>query len=151
MSSMPRPPRLAVRGIVMREGRLLLVNAWKGKDNIWCVPGGGVEPHSSLPDNLVREIHEETGLTVRVGAPCLVNEFHDPENDFHQVDIYFRCTITAGDPDGDWTDPEGIVSMRRWVKREEMAAILVKPDSLAAVAWKDPGAPAYDPLEPILR
>lgn len=151
MSLKPRPPRLAVRGIVMREGRLLLVNAWKGKDHIWCAPGGGVEPHSSLPDNLAREIHEETGLTVRVGAPCLVNEFHDPDHDFHQVDVYFRCTLIAGDPEGDWTDPEGIVSMRRWVTRAEMAALTVKPDSLAAVAWKDPGAPAYDPLEPILR
>lgn len=151
MSPKPRPPRLAVRGIVMREGRILLVNAWKGKDHIWCVPGGGVEPHSSLPDNLAREIHEETGLTVRVGAPCLVNEFHDPEHDFHQVDVYFRCTLIDGDPEGDWTDPEGIVSMRRWVTREEMAKLTVKPDSLAAVAWKDPGAPAYDPLEPILR
>ena len=151
MSPKPRPPRLAVRGIVMREGRLLLVNAWKGKDHIWCAPGGGVEPHSSLPDNLAREIHEETGLTVRVGAPCLVNEFHAPDHDFHQVDVYFRCTLIAGDPEGDWTDPEGIVSMRRWVTREEMAALTVKPDSLAAVAWKDPGAPAYDPLEPILR
>lgn len=135
----------------MREERLLLVNAWKGKDHIWCAPGGGVEPHSSLPDNLAREIHEETGLTVRVGAPCLVNEFHDPDHDFHQVDVYFRCTLIAGDPEGDWTDPEGIVSMRRWVTRAEMAALTVKPDSLAAVAWKDPGAPAYDPLEPILR
>lgn len=151
MSSKPRPPRLAVRGIVMREGRLLLVNAWKGKDHIWCAPGGGVEPHSSLPDNLAREIHEETGLTVRVGAPCLVNEFHDPDHDFHQVDVYFRCTLIAGDPEADWTDPEGIVSMRRWVTRAEMAALTVKPDSLAAVAWKEPGAPAYDPLEPILR
>lgn len=151
MSPKPHPPRLAVRGIVMREGRLLLVNAWKGKDHIWCAPGGGVEPHSSLPENLVREIHEETGLTVRVGAPCLVNEFHDPDHDFHQVDVYFRCTLIAGDPEGDWTDPEGIVSMSRWVTRPEMAALTVKPDSLAAVAWKDPGAPTYDPLEPILR
>jgi 8-oxo-dGTP diphosphatase len=135
----------------MREGRLLLVNVWKGKDHIWCAPGGGVEPHNSLPDNLAREIHEETGLTVRVGAPCLVNEFHDPDHNFHQVDVYFRCTLVAGDPEGNWTDPEGIVSMRRWVTRAEMAALTVKPDSLAAVAWKDPGAPAYDPLEPILR
>ncbi len=151
MNVKPRPPRLAVRGILMREGRLLLVNAWKGKDHIWCAPGGGVEPHSSLPDNLAREFHEETGMTVRVGPPCLVNEFHDPDSDFHQVDVYFRCTLIAGDPDGAWTDPEGIVSMRRWVTREEMVALTVKPDSLAAVAWKDPGAPAYDPLEPILR
>ncbi|MBI1417814.1 MAG: NUDIX domain-containing protein [Limimaricola sp.] len=145
------PVRLATRAIILREGRLLLVNAWKGRSHLWCAPGGGVEPHASLPDNLRREVHEETGLDVAVGAPCLVNEFHDPTGPFHQVDIYFRCRLLKGDPDGDWTDPEGVVSMRRWVTRAQMAALRVKPDSLAAVAWRDPGAPAYDPLEPILR
>jgi len=145
------PVRLATRGIIIRDGRLLLVNAWKGRSHLWCAPGGGVWPHASLPDNLRREVYEETGLDVAVGAPCLVNEFHDPGGPFHQVDIYFRCTLLGGDPDGDWTDPEGVVSMRRWVTRAELGQIRVKPDSLAAVAWRDPGAPTYDPLEPILR
>jgi 8-oxo-dGTP diphosphatase len=69
----------------------------------------------------VREVHEETGLVVEVGAPCLVNEFHDPDGGFHQVDVYFRCAIVgdARSTDG-WTDPEGIVNRRRWVTRAEM-------------------------------
>jgi 8-oxo-dGTP diphosphatase len=144
-------PRLAVRAIIFHDGRLLLVNAWKGRDHLWSAPGGGVEPHASLHDNLRREVHEETGLIVDVGVPCLVNEFHDPGGDFHQVDLYFRCTLISGDPTGAWTDPEGVVSHRRWVTRAEMAGMLVKPDSLAAVAWGDPDAVTYDPLEPILR
>lgn len=148
---MTRPIRLAARAIILHENRLLLVNAWKNHDKLWCAPGGGAEPHQSLHENLIREIHEETGLTVRVGEPCLVNEFHDPYGSFHQVDIYFRCEILSGDPFGDWTDPEGVVSKRRWVTREELAFQNVKPDSLAAVAWNDPDAPAYDPLEPIQR
>ncbi|WIV50094.1 NUDIX hydrolase [Marivivens sp. LCG002] len=148
---MLRPIRLAVRGIIMNENRLLLVNAWKGRTHLWCAPGGGAEPHQSLTANLKREIYEETGLGVMVGAPCLVNEFHDPGGDFHQVDIYFRCTLISGDPEGDWTDPEGVVSHRKWVTREELKTLRVKPDSLAAVAWEDPNAPPYDALEPILR
>jgi hypothetical protein len=32
-----------------------------------------------------------------------------------------------------------------------MAALTVKPDSLAAVAWGDADAPGYDPLELLLR
>ena len=144
--------RLAVRGILLHENRLLLVNAWPGgKSDLMCAPGGGVEPHQSLPDNLAREIHEETGLTVEVGEAVLVNEFHDPQGSFHQVDIYFRCTILAGDPFGDWTDPEGIVTDRRWVTRDEMAGLRIKPDSLASVVWDHDGTAAYDPLEPILR
>jgi ADP-ribose pyrophosphatase YjhB (NUDIX family) len=144
-------PRLAVRAVILRDDRLLLVNAWKGTATLWCAPGGGVELHQALDQALMREVHEETGLSVAVGKPCLVNEFHDPRGDFHQVDIYFRCTLTGGDPDGLWTDPEGVVTHRRWVTRSEMSRLRVKPDSLAAVAWGDADAPGYDPLEPILR
>jgi len=148
---MKRPIRLATRGIILHENRLLLVNAWKDWSDLWCAPGGGAEPHSSLPDNLAREIMEETGLTVAVGAVCLVNEFHDPNGSFHQTDIYFRCTITAGEIDHDWRDPEGIVTKRKWATRAQMADLHIKPDSLAAVAWGDADAISYDPLEPIVR
>jgi ADP-ribose pyrophosphatase YjhB (NUDIX family) len=148
---MERTPRLATRAVIVHKDRLLLVNAWKGRAHLWCAPGGGVELHASLPDNLRREVFEETGLTVTVGPPCLVNEFHDPGGTFHQVDIYFRCTLTHAEIDPDWRDPEGIVSMWRWVTRQEMARLRVKPDSLAAVAWSDAAALSYDPLEPIQK
>ena len=88
------PPRLAVRAIIMHQDRLLLVNAWPtGKSDLMCAPGGGVERGSSLPANLIREVYEETGLHITVDAPCLVNEFHDPDGNFHQVDVYFHCTL----------------------------------------------------------
>ncbi|MEM0948581.1 MAG: NUDIX hydrolase [Pseudomonadota bacterium] len=146
-----KSPRLAVRGIVMHGDKLLLVNAWPGTQSaLWCAPGGGVEPGQSLPDNLVREIHEETGLHVTADAPVLVNEFHDPNGTFHQVDIYFRCTLTGGNLSDDWQDPEGVVHTRRFVSRSEIRQLQVKPDSLADVAWGDGGI-TYDPLEPIVR
>ena len=150
--SPPRTPRLAVRAIIVQDDRLLLVNAWPGgKSDLLCAPGGGVEPHSSLPDNLVREVHEETGLTIAVGPVCLVNEFHAPERGFHQVDVYFRCHVVAGRITSDWRDPEDVVTDRRWVTRAELAQLRVKPDSLAAVAFGDTDAPSYDPLEPLVR
>lgn len=145
--------RVAVRGLILREDRLLMVNAWPGgKSDLLCAPGGGVERHASLPDNLIREVHEETGLTVEVGEVALVNEFHDEPRGFHQVDVYFRCVLIAGDPDGDWTDPEGVVTDRHWLTRAQLQTKRFKPDSLPEVAWAAPGAPAvYDALEPILR
>lgn len=149
--SMTAPIRLAVRAVLLHEDRLLLVNAYRGRSDLWCAPGGGAEPHRSLPDNLRREVREETGLEIEVGAPCLVNEFHDPEGSFHQVDIYFRCTLAGPAALRPWTDPEGIVSHRRWVGRAELGAYRLKPDSLPAVAWPADGHPLYDALEPILR
>lgn len=146
------PIRLAVRGLILRDGRLLVVNAWPGhQSDLWCAPGGGAEPDLSLPENLQREVHEETGLTVTVGDPVLVNEFHDPAGDFHQVDVYFRCEIASGDPDGLWADTAGIVNRRRWVTRDEIRALRFKPDSLPLVAWDRPAGLVYDPLEPIVR
>ncbi len=149
---MPRPIRLATRALILHENRLLLVNAWGGGiSDLWCAPGGGAEPHVALPDNLAREVWEETGLTVAVGAPALVNEFHDAERDFHQVDVYFRCTIVKGRLDATWRDPEGVVTERRFFSQAELlgGAIRFKPDSLPAAAW---GAEVlYDPLEPIVR
>ena len=143
-------PRIAVRAVILHENRLLLVNAWPGGlSDLWCVPGGGVERGASLPDNLAREVHEETGLRIAVGDPCLVNEFHDPTGSFHQVDIYFRCRITAGTLSDTWRDPEGIVTERRFFSRTDMDGIRFKPDSLPAVAWGE--GLLYDPLEPILR
>jgi len=146
----PPTPRLAVRALILHQDRLLLVNAWGGGvSDLWTAPGGGVERGSSLPENLQREVHEETGLRIAVGAPCLVNEFHDPKGTFHQVDIYFRATIAEGRLDPDWTDPEGVVTQRRFFARHEMSAIRVKPDTLAQAAWDE--KVLYDPLEPIVR
>jgi 8-oxo-dGTP diphosphatase len=149
-NSKPRPIRTAVRGILLVDNRLLLVNAWpESKSDMMCAPGGGAEPHSSLKDNLIREFYEETGLGIEVGEPCLVNEFHDPRRDYHQVDVYFRVKLISGEPLQDWTDPEGIVTQRRLVSREEMSTIRVKPDSLAEIAWGD--GIFYDELEPVQR
>lgn len=142
--------RLAVRALLLHEGRLLLVNAWPGRQSdLWCAPGGGVEQGSSLPDNLMREVHEETGLRIAVGAPCLVNEFHDPASGFHQVDVYFRASLKGGALSAQWSDPAGIVNRRRFVTREQLQRLRFKPDSLPEVAWGE--GIHYDSLEPIVR
>jgi 8-oxo-dGTP pyrophosphatase MutT (NUDIX family) len=146
-------PRLATRALILHEDRLLLVNAYPGaRLGLWCAPGGGCEAGQSLPQNLAREVMEETGLTVTVGAPVLVNEFHDPTSGFHQVDIFFRCTIAGGVLDDAWVDPEGVVTRRRFFSRPELAGghVRFKPDSLPDAAWGT-GTALYDPLEVILK
>lgn len=159
---MSRPIRLAARALILhqdpilQQDRLLLVNAYPGgqsdmPSDLWCAPGGGADAHQSLPDNLIREVYEETGLTVAVGAPALINEFHDPGRDFHQVDVYFRCRIVKGQLDDTWRDPMGVVTDRRFFTRTEieLGQIRHKPDSLSRVAWGD--GLHYDPLEPLVR
>ena len=145
-----RTPRLAARALILIDNRLLLVNAYGGGiSDLWCAPGGGVHPGTSLPDNLIREVHEETGLTITVGLPALINEFHDPASGFHQVDIYFHCQIARGQLDPTWRDPEGVVTDRRLFAQPDLADIRYKPDSLPNATWGK--IVLYDPLEVIVR
>ena len=146
-------PRLAARALILHEDRLLLVNAYPGaRLGLWCAPGGGCEAGQSLPENLTREVMEETGLSITVGPPVLVNEFHDPDTGFHQVDLFFRCALVGGELDDTWEDPEGIVTDRRFFSRVELASgqVSFKPDSLPDAAWGTDAA-LYDPLEVILK
>ena len=88
-------------------------------------------------------------LTVSVGPPALINEFHNPADGFHQVEVFFRCTVTSGALSDDWRDPEGIVTERRFVTRDELSGLRHKPDSLTSAAWGE--GIRYDPLEVIVR
>ena len=147
-----RSPRLATRALILQEDRLLLVNAYPGgRSDLWCAPGGGADAGHSLPANLIREVHEETGLTITVGPPALINEFHDPATGFHQVDIFFRCTVTHGSLDTEWRDPARVVTQRRYFSRNDLdlGRIRFKPDSLAQAAWGE--GLTYDPLERLVR
>ena len=149
---MKKPIRLAARALIVHQDRLLLVNAYPtAKSDLWCAPGGGAEAGASLPANLMREVAEETGLTISVGPPALINEFHAPATGFHQVDIFFHAAIVAGTISQSWRDPEGIVTLRRFFSKAELDSgqYRFKPDSLASAAWGD--GLIYDPLEVILR
>lgn len=57
----------AVGAIAIRDGMLLLVQRGHAPDaGKWSIPGGRVEPGETDADAVVREMAEETGLTVRV-------------------------------------------------------------------------------------
>jgi 8-oxo-dGTP diphosphatase len=150
--TMTRGPRLAVRAVIKRAGRLLIVNAYPGEvSDLWCAPGGGVERGESLPDNLRREVFEETGLAVDILDPCLVNEFHDPETGFHQVDLYFHAQVLGCADIGAHQDTQGVVNRHQWVTEAELRSLRFKPDSLPEIAFGGAGQVLYDPLEVIVR
>lgn len=60
---------VAVKGVIINEGKILLVQRASGDavgGGTWECAGGKIEFGEGLEDALVREIKEETGLTVTV-------------------------------------------------------------------------------------
>jgi hypothetical protein len=52
-------PKVDVRGVVFRDGKILLVQ--ERSDGLWTLPGGWAEVGDSPGDAVVREVREESG------------------------------------------------------------------------------------------
>lgn len=60
-------PELAVSAAIFRDGRVLVVRrAREPAAGSWTLPGGRVELGETLVEAVVREVAEETALTIRV-------------------------------------------------------------------------------------
>ena len=66
---------LTILCLLHRDGKLLLQNRVKPDWHGYVLPGGHVEPGESIVDAVVREMWEETGLTVLHPKLCGVKQF----------------------------------------------------------------------------
>lgn len=89
-------PVVAVGAFVFDErGRVLLIERAKPPGaGLWTVPGGRLEGAETLAQAVAREVREETGLLVEVGAlACVVERFGD---DFHFVILDYLARVIGG-------------------------------------------------------
>lgn len=90
-------PTVAVAAIVYDpQGRVLLVERGKPPgEGLWTVPGGRLESSETLAQGVAREVREETGLVVEVGAlACVVERMGD---DFHYVILDYVARVIGGE------------------------------------------------------
>jgi ADP-ribose pyrophosphatase YjhB (NUDIX family) len=89
--------KVDVRGAVIRDGRILLVQ--ERRDQRWCMPGGWADIGDTPSDMVAREVREESGFEVRPSRVVGIydaNRSQAPTEFFHAYKIIFLCDITGG-------------------------------------------------------
>jgi len=118
--------------LVDSDNRVLIAQRPEGTAlaGLWEFPGGKIDPHERPEEALIRELHEELGISVKEAclAPLTFASYAYP--DFHLMMPLYICRR--------W---EGIVS-----SRENQALKWVRPRELRNY----PMPPADEPLIPAL-
>lgn len=85
-------------GLVFHRGKLLITQRRQGDHlgGLWEFPGGKLEPGETFPECLKRELQEELGIDVEVGA-----EVEDLTHAYPGKTVrlkFFKCRLTRGEP-----------------------------------------------------
>lgn len=97
----PELPLIAVGGVLLKNGKVLLVKRKNepGK-GLWSIPGGLVEPNETLRDAVKRELREETGLDVEplrvIHVAEVVEKDSEGRTKYHYVIVDHLCRIIGG-------------------------------------------------------
>lgn len=90
-------PKLAVRGLVMSDDKILMVQ--ERSNGLWALPGGWADVNHSAAESTEKEVWEETGLNVK--ATHLLAFYDKLKHDHpphwpHTHVAFFLCEIIGG-------------------------------------------------------
>lgn len=133
-----------VAAVIRLGGYVLLHRALS--DDFWALPGGRPHHFESAPDALRREMREEFGESVSVGALCAVIEVHFAQ--VHEVNLCFDVALPR---DSRLRDLEiehageevGIPLVFRWFREDRLHAIRLLPRPVAAALTRRPNGCGY--------
>jgi ADP-ribose pyrophosphatase YjhB (NUDIX family) len=125
--SYPERPFLAVSAAIVRDGKFLVVRrARPPADGLFSLPGGVVELGERITDAVVREVAEETRMSIEplalAGYRETIVRDGDDRVERHFVILCFAARWRAGEPD---LNEE--LSEARWIEPTELAGLPTTP------------------------
>jgi ADP-ribose pyrophosphatase YjhB (NUDIX family) len=130
----PERPFLAVSAAIARDGKVLVVRRARAPANgLFSLPGGVVETGETLHEAVMREVREETSITIEPVALAGFREtiIRDKDNrvERHFVILPFAARWIAGE-----ADLNEELSEARWVDPEAIEGLPTTPGLAAIVA-----------------
>jgi 8-oxo-dGTP diphosphatase len=120
----PQRPFLAVSAAIFRNGKVLVVRrARKPALNLYTLPGGAVEAGETLVEAAIREVREETSLSIEpvalAGHREVIARDDAGKVERHFVILCFASRWLSGEPvlsdeldDSRWVDPSELGDYR---------------------------------------
>jgi 8-oxo-dGTP diphosphatase len=125
--------RLGAYAVVVRDGHVLLALWNEPEVPTWTLPGGGVELPETTEQAAVREVREETGYDVELGALLGVDTFlmtpaerPEPFGDRPQknVRVVYTAIVTGGELRH---EVDGSTDEARWVPLADVPTLVREP------------------------
>lgn len=129
MGNLPRRQRVAAYAVILRVGdadgepEILLSRLAPriSRTELWTLPGGGLDHGEDPREGVLREIHEETGLSATVGDTARVYSAHLPRasrdgvlTDFHALRIVYDAWVPTDAPDPRVVEVDGSTVEVAW-------------------------------------
>ena len=128
-----RSIRVGATGIIIENGKVLVVKFDDENGPHYNYPGGGHEEGETLRQTAAREVKEETGADIEVGRLLLIVESAPFEVDYvygltHFLKFFFECKLKSGSAPKlpETPDPNEIAV--EWLPFDSLTKELVIPD-----------------------
>ena len=145
MSALPKRQRVAAYAVILRDGAILLsrLAPTVTPEELWTLPGGGLDHGEDPRDAVVREIQEETGLDAVIGETARVYSAHLPgvwrdgrRVDAHALRIVYEGWVATDAPTPRVVEIGGSTMAAAWQPIEDVldGTVPVAPMVLEALA-----------------
>lgn len=112
------------RGLIIHDGKLLMMERWRGGLHYYSIPGGGIEEGETPEQAALRELDEELGVDVRI-----IRKVYEVRID-DKIHHIFLCEYLGGEPSLQPSAPEAAENAAGhnrfkpgWVELKELGSI----------------------------
>jgi len=148
-SSLPKRQRVAAYAVILRDNLILLsrLSPHITTDELWTLPGGGLDHGEDPRHAVLREVKEETGLDAMVGDTARVYSAHLPgvwregrRVDAHALRIVYDGWVAIDAPEPRVLEVDGSTVEAAWQSIDDVldGTVPVAPMVLEALADHSP-------------